>query len=86
MQLIFRHIRQLMTDMAANLSHGKIEAVPAGTKSEQPCTLCEFRHICQHQDSDKKTVFDSMKKEACFEELEKRYSDDVTFDTERGGE
>ena len=75
MQLIFKHIRHLMTEMADNLSHGKIEALPAGTKSEQPCTFCEFRHICQHQDSDKKTVFESMKKDECFDELEKRYSE-----------
>ncbi len=75
MKLIFKHIRQLMTDMAGNLSHGKIEALPAGTKSEQPCTFCEFRHICQHQDSDKKTIFESMKKDQCFDELEKRYNE-----------
>ena len=73
MHLIFKHIRHLMTEMADNLSHGKIEALPAGTKSEQPCTFCEFRHICQHQDDDKKTVFESMKKDDCFDELEKRY-------------
>lgn len=83
MQLIFRHIRQLMKDMAGNLSHGRIEARPTGTKSEQPCTFCEFRYICQHQDSDKKIVLSGMKKEDCFEELEKRYLND---DTERGGE
>lgn len=73
MRLIFRHIRQLMTDMAENLSHGRIEALPAGTKSEQPCSYCEFRSICRHQDSDKKTVFAAMKKEDCFDELEQRY-------------
>ena len=76
MQLIFRHIRQLMTDMATNLSHGKIEAVPAGLKSEQPCEYCEFRHICQHQENDKKIVFDTIKKEDCFSELERRYADE----------
>ncbi|MGN0664877.1 MAG: PD-(D/E)XK nuclease family protein [Negativibacillus sp.] len=76
MKLIFKHIRGLMTEMADHLSRGQIEALPVGSKSEQPCTYCEFRSICQHQDSDKKTIFDSMKKEECFEELEKRYAGD----------
>lgn len=79
MKLIFKHIRQLMTDMAQNLSQGKIEAFPKGTKSEQPCTFCEFKNICQHQENDKKFIFSSMKKDKCFDELEKLYNDEEVF-------
>ncbi len=76
MKLIFKHIRRLMTGMAKDLGEGHIEALPVGSKSEQPCDYCEFRSICQHQDSDKKTIFEKMKKDDCFEALEQLYDTD----------
>ncbi len=76
MKLIFAHIRRLMTGMADNLSSGRIEALPVGSKSDRPCTYCEFRGICQHQDSDRETVFQSMKKEDCFKILAQLQNDE----------
>lgn len=75
MKLMFKHIRHLMSDMADNLSSGKIAALPAGSKSKRPCTFCEYRGICQHQDSDRETVFESMKKEDCFAAMEQLQND-----------
>lgn len=83
MNLIFRHIRQLMTDMAGNLSHGRIEALPVGTKTDQPCTYCEFRSICQHQDKDAKTILTSLKKEDCFENLKQQYAEEEQAEQRR---
>jgi len=79
MKLIFKHIRRLMTDMADDLTHGHIDAKPLGTKSQQPCTYCEFKSICQVPNSGRQTVFEAMKtlsKEECFESLAQQYNEE----------
>ncbi len=79
MKLIFKHIRRLMTDMADDLSHGHIDAKPMGSKSQQPCTYCEFKSICQVPNSGRQTVFEAMKtmsKDECFENLAQKYNEE----------
>ncbi len=76
MKLIFKHIRHLMEGMAEDLGEGRIAAVPTGSKSEKPCTYCEFRSICQHQDSDRENILDKMKKEDCFSAMEELHKDE----------
>ncbi len=47
---IEEHLTKTVLLMAQCLYEGDIEAVPLRTKDKSPCTYCEYRPICNHED------------------------------------
>ncbi len=47
---IERHISDVITQMAAGLYRGEIDAMPLCSKGNSPCKYCEYRPVCRHED------------------------------------
>lgn len=44
------HLETLVAQMAGGLYEGQIDAVPLCTQEASPCTVCDYRAICLHED------------------------------------
>ncbi len=54
---VFAHIDRLISDMATELTQGRVEAVPV-TGGYEACDYCPYKAACGHREDDKsKTVF-----------------------------
>ncbi len=47
---IRQHIDTLVLEMAQDLYNGKIEAAPLCKNGRAPCTYCDWRSVCRHED------------------------------------
>lgn len=47
---IQKHLNEMVLEMARGLYAGEIDAVPLRTRTHCPCTMCDYRSVCLHED------------------------------------
>ncbi len=61
---------RLLVEMANHLLEGTVAAVPTGDTGHLPCTYCDFRSICRHEEQDESIYMQSQKNAAVLTTLE----------------
>ncbi len=67
--VIKNHIDSLLKNMAAELSEGKISALPYRKGTETPCQFCKFKGVCRRSEDAPFSEYESFRSEEFFERV-----------------